>query len=366
MDYQKRVEKLRKLFTGAGLDALLISYIPNITYLTGFSNFTNLEREVFLLITLKAQFIITDGRYSEAVLGEIKHFKLLEITANSPFKDLAENLAKKYEIKKLGLEEDDISFAEYKTLKPFFKKITNFNVSEIRIIKDKGEIDLIYNACQIGDQGFEYILKKIKKGASEKELAHELEYFFRKKGADLSFEPIVAFGNHSSVPHHQTSKIRLEEKNGQFILLDFGVKFENYCSDMTRTVFFGQAGEKQKHIYNVVLQAQEKAVEFINKKLMLKEKIPAKSADLLVREYIKSKGYPNIPHSLGHGIGLMVHEPASLTPKSKHDLLEGMVFSIEPGIYIPGFGGVRIEDLFVIEGNTLKQLTNSSKNLIEL
>jgi len=189
------------------------------------------------------------------------------------------------------------------------------------------------------------------------------------KGAVVSFPPIVAFGKNSSIPHHQTGDSILgpessSGREGQIILLDFGVKYDDYCSDMTRTVFFGKPSKEQQKIYETVLSAQQKAVDYINKTLKSGKKIWASKVDIAARDYIISKGFPTIPHSLGHGIGLEVHEHPSLSPKSKEDLKSGMVFSIEPGIYIPNLGGVRIEDLFVLENQQLRALTGSSKALI--
>ncbi|MDP3733126.1 MAG: M24 family metallopeptidase, partial [Candidatus Daviesbacteria bacterium] len=206
------------------------------------------------------------------------------------------------------------------------------------------------------DLAFDFILKKIQSGITEKEIAKELENFIKYKGAVISFPSIVAFGKNSSVPHHQTGDKRLTI-NDKLILLDFGVKINGYCSDMTRTIFFGKPSGKQRKIYETVLEAQKRAVDFVNKQIKNGKIIKAKEVDQVAREYIKSKGFFDIPHSLGHGIGLEVHEHPNLSPKSKDILKEGMVFSIEPGIYIQGEGGVRIEDLFVLEKGVLRKLT---------
>ncbi|MCR4305907.1 MAG: M24 family metallopeptidase, partial [Candidatus Daviesbacteria bacterium] len=193
----------------------------------------------------------------------------------------------------------------------------------------------------------------------------------RTKGAVISFPTIAAFGKNSSIPHHQTGNTKLgpessSGREGQVILLDFGVKFENYCSDMTRTIFFGKPTGKQKDIYNEVLESQQKAVDYIKGLIKTGQEIRSAGVDKVARDYILSKGYPSIPHSLGHGIGLEVHEHLSLSPKSKESLKEGMVFSIEPGIYLTDFGGVRIEDLFVYEEKGLRQLTVSPKKIITI
>lgn len=216
----------------------------------------------------------------------------------------------------------------------------------------------------MGDDTFEHILKKLKVGVSEKEIVFEIEYFLKKNGAEISFPPIVAFGKNSSIPHHQSGETKLKRED--FVLLDLGAKVESYCSDMTRTIIFGKASEKQKKIYRTVLETQKRAVDFINIQIKLGKQVRAKEVDKVAREYIKSKGYLDIPHSLGHGIGLEVHEHPSLSPKSKDILKNGMVFSIEPGIYIAGFGGVRIEDLFVLEKDKIRQITLSPKQIIEI
>jgi Xaa-Pro aminopeptidase len=367
MHYQDKINNLKELIQKEKLDALLISSIPNIIYLTGFSNFTALEREVYLIITLKSQYIITDGRYAEAVGNSVKHFELKEQTSAYTFKGIAKDIFKKDKVKSLGIEEEDISVREFKELKKVLKNLKDFKVDKIRISKSLDEIEHIKKSCAIGDRAFDFILTQLSVGVTEKDTANLMEDFIKTFGADKSFDFIVGFGSSSSVPHHQTGTKKLTGKNGDFVLLDFGVRSGNYCSDMTRTVFFGKADAEKKKIYEMVKVAQQKAVEFIEAELKKgKKKVKASEADKAARDYITSEGYPTIPHSLGHGIGLQVHEAPSLSPRSKYNLAEGMVFSIEPGIYIPGYGGVRIEDLFAIENGRLVQLTQASKELIEL
>jgi Xaa-Pro aminopeptidase len=367
MQYQSKVENLRQLITNDKLDGLLVSSIPNIIYLTGFSNFTSLEREVYLIITSKNQYIITDGRYAEAVGNSVKHFELKEQTSDYSFKDIAKDIFKKDNVKSLGIEEIDISVREFKELKKVLKSLKDFKVDKIRISKTADEIAQIKKSCAIGDRAFDFILTQLSAGVTEKDTANLMEDFIKTFGADKSFDFIVGFDSSSSVPHHQTGTKKLTGKNGDFVLLDFGVRSGNYCSDMTRTVFFGKADAKKKKIYETVKLAQQKAVEFIEAELKKgKKKAKGSEADKVARDYITSEGYPTIPHSLGHGIGLQVHEAPNLSPGSAFNLEEGMVFSIEPGIYIPGYGGVRIEDLYAIENGKLVQLTQASKDIIEL
>ncbi len=363
-----RIKKLHALLEKKRLDAVLISDVYDICYLTGFSNFAAEEREAFLLIAKKGNYIITDGRYAEAIRRNVSTFTLIERTIQNSLKEILKKLVKKHQIKKCGFDENNISVSEHKIFSRYLNDLNHFSIGDLRIRKDESEIHAIKQACKINDKAFTYILKQIKAGITEKQLAFELELYIKKQGADLSFPSIVAFGANAAIPHHQTGDTKL--KANSFVLLDFGVKFDNYCSDMTRTVFFGKPTEKQKKIYETVRIAQQNAIQLITYNLGLitsnKTSLKASEVDRVARKYIIDSGFPTTPHSLGHGIGIEVHEAPSLSPKSKQLLEDGMVFSIEPGIYIPNFGGVRIEDLFVIHNNQLIQLTKSPKSLIAL
>lgn len=339
--FAARIEKVRSELIKNKLDAVLISSPTHITYLTGRSGFTN-ERDVFLLITKNRNYLLTHSIYSKVI--KVEGFEIVEISRSLPpqkaiLKILGRNT-------RLGIEENNLTVSEYKNLKSFFLK--NFEISTHRTIKNLNEIDLIEKACQLGDKAYEYILKQVKEGISEKELAFKLEYFIKQMGADLAFPTIAAFGVNSFAPHHQTSNKKLEK--GEFVLLDFGVRRQNYCSDMTRTFVFGKPSKEQKKMIDTVLRASQKAIESVRSK--------ACDVDKIARDYIKSQGYPDIPHSVGHGIGLEVHEHPHISKKSKETLENGMVFSIEPGIYLEGLGGVRVEDLFVLENNKIRKLTN--------
>lgn len=374
-----RVAHVKQLLKESNLDALLVSSVPNIFYLTNYHGFSYEEREAYLLICKNGQYIITDPRYSEAVKKKVADFQLMEISGGKTLSDILKELAKKHQIKKLGIEEDDLRVSEYKLFSSYFNNLNHFTLSDLRAIKNPREIKEIEKACQLGDKAFKYILTKVKPGVSEKELASQLEQFVRQHGAEPSFSSIVAFGKNSAVPHHTTSNQRLATSN-QFVLFDFGVKINNYCSDMTRTVFFGSASAEQKKMYNTVLQAQGLAIEKLNSFYSSSKQSASRSAgsqlrsnnieacriDSIARSHIVSQGYPTIPHSLGHGIGLQVHESPRLSPNSKDELKSGMVFSIEPGIYKLDSGGVRIEDLVVLEEKGPRMLTKTPRQLISL
>lgn len=363
---EERIKKIRELLERLGLDATFVSTVSNISYLTGYFNFSIEEREAYLLITKKDQFIFTDTRYSEAIEKYVKDFKLITRSPSLPFKNALKQVLNEKKISKLGFEEDNLIFKEYKILRNLTKNLYPVTLEDIRVQKSENEIKKIKKACEIGDLIFEKIIKEIRNGVSEKDIGYKLELLGKEKGADISFKPIVAFGENSSVPHHETGNSRLEKKLGQFIKLDFGFKLEGYCSDMTRTMFFGESSQKQKLIYKTVLKSQEMAINYLKEMLKKKRKIKAKEVDKVAREHIIQEGFDSVPHSLGHGVGIEVHEAPRLSPNSKEELKEGMVFSIEPGIYIPGYGGVRIEDLFAIVNGKLDKLTNSSKALREI
>ncbi len=393
-----RLFQIKEKLKEQKLDALLVTSVPNIIYLTDFSAFSKDEREAFLLITKNKQYIFTDARYSEAVEVHVPHFKLMEITQAESLTKILQELLQKHTIKTLGFEEENLTVSEHKkfSFPPSRWEVrlvgTKNMVENLRMVKDASEIKHIEKACQIGDKTFKFILNKLKRGITEKEIAFEIELFIKRNKADISFPPIVAFGKNAAIPHHQTSNQRLELR--QLVLLDFGVKVDNYCSDMTRTIFLGKASDEQRKIYNTILQAQQKAIEFISSHCHsdaerseveesrqrktrsfanAQDDIVAKDVDHIAREHIIHEGYPTIPHSLGHGIGIEVHEKPSLSPRSEDILKQGVVFSIEPGIYLPagrhglkGSGGVRIEDLVPLEKNAPRLTTKSPRKLIQL
>jgi Xaa-Pro aminopeptidase len=351
----KRLQNLRNLMKKRDIEAFVIYKFVNVTYITGFTG----DDSVALVTHDKAIFI-TDGRYTEQAQKEVKDFEVIE--HKTGIKEVLKEYIKTLGIKKLAFEES-ISYGQYRELKEFLEieLIPQANLVEtLRMVKDEEEIENIKKAQNITDKAFEYLLNFIKVGMTEKEVALELEYFMKKQGAeDLSFDTIVASGKRSSLPHGKASEKVIEK--GDFVTIDFGCKVNGYCSDMTRTIVMGKANEKQKEIYNIVLEAQQKAIA------NLKAGLTSKEADLLARSVIEEKGYGKyFSHSLGHGVGLEVHEAPSLSFKKEEILKEGAIVTVEPGIYIPYFGGVRIEDMVLLKEDGVINLTKSSKYLIEL
>lgn len=353
------IEKMQSYCTDQHLDAILISSVPNIIYLTNYAGFSIEEREAYVLVTKQNTYLLTDARYINAV-NNMPHITLCEITATTPLTALLTTVCEKEALQKIGIETTNLTVAEYHNLKKLPATLSSADLRNIRLIKTAAEIAAIQQACALGDQAFDHVLSKIVEGVTEKQIAFELEFFIKQHGGDISFRSITAFGPHAAIPHHHTSDTPLTKNN--FVLLDFGVKIDNYCSDMTRTIFLGTPTDEQKKMHQTVWEAQQKAIDYFG----TSTSITAADVDRIARDYILSQQYPSIPHSLGHGIGLAVHEAPSLSPHSKDILTDGMVFSIEPGIYLPGFGGVRIEDLFVIENSKLRQLTTSPKTCITL
>src|SRR3989338_2257079 len=213
-----RLLKLKKLLREQKVDAILVSSVPTITYITGFSHFSVLEREAYLLITKNNQYIITDGRYSEAVSLQVKGWELIERSSTNSLKQIFTLLGKKHKVKTLGIAEDNLTVFEYKFLKKIIPTLKHVSLEQLQIIKEPAEISAIEKACALGDKTFMHILSKIKTGVGEKELAFEIELFFKKHNGDISFPTIVAFGSNSSMPHHQTGDRKL--KKNEFVLLD--------------------------------------------------------------------------------------------------------------------------------------------------
>lgn len=361
--FETRIKQLQEGLSDFEIDALLTTSSYNIAYLSGIHAFSVEEREAKILITRQNCYLFTDARYTEMVKENAQFATLVEIGAEKPFLKQLKDILEKENVKQLGFEEENITYKEAADIEEKLREIefipTTDIVEELREVKDNDEVLSIRKACQLSDKAFDYILKEIKPNMTELEVKIKLENFIRSQGGNLSFESIVAFGKNAAIPHHLSSDSRLQKS--EIILMDFGAKVDGYCSDMTRTVFLGEPNEEFRNMYNTTKEAQEVALDYL--KTHMNEGFETKKAHLLANNHLKVKGYNPIPHGLGHGVGLQVHEMPSLSPYSDQGLKPGMIVTVEPGVYIPGTGGVRIEDMVLITTDGIELLTKSPKGL---
>lgn len=359
-NYKLPIVKARQLIEELQVDALLVINPINIRYLSGFTG-----SAAQLILTRNKNYLITDFRYVEQAGTQCPDYEIVKIGVPSyDYQDAWNDILEKDALAILGYEDQVMTVQQYQSyLKHGIQKElvpAGNQLDLLRVQKEQWEIDLIAKAEAIGDQAFEHILGYIKPGMTEIDIALELEFFMRKQGAEgLSFETIVASGVHSSMPHAYPRNKAIVP--GDFITMDFGCVYEGYCSDMTRTIVLGKANKKQKKIYQLVLDAQQAALEIIHAGQV------GKSVDQVARDVISSAGYGDrFGHGLGHGVGLYIHEEPRYSMKCESLVLENSVMSVEPGIYIPGWGGVRIEDLIVVKQEGYENLTHSPKHFIEL
>ncbi|MDF2839742.1 MAG: aminopeptidase family protein [Clostridia bacterium] len=354
---EKRLAKLRERLANSNLPAAFIYSKENRRYISGFTGSTG-----YVIVTADKAYFVTDFRYRDQAQQQCKGFEVI-IHGSSLFDQLKETILSN-QIKALGIEESFMTVSFYENLKTNLESVELVSLKgmldELRLYKDPEEIENIAKAAAIADDAFTHILGFIKPGIKEIDVAVELEYFCKKHGAtEMSFDSIVASGVRSSLPHGVFSQKVIN--NGEFLTLDFGCVYNGYCSDMTRTVFVGKADEKQKKIYNTVLEAQQKALE------QIKPGIVGKDVDKVARDIITAAGFgENFGHGLGHGVGLAVHEEPRLSPMGERILEANMVVTDEPGIYIAEYGGVRIEDLVLVTEDGHRVLSTSPKHLIEL
>lgn len=315
----------------------------------------------YVFVTKTNQYVIVDFRYYEEVRAKTKLYNVVLMDEKNTLYNIINQICEKENIKTIGFEGSEVSFDLYNKIRNNIKcELKSINFSKLRSIKDDKELTYIKKACEIADNTFNHILTFIKVGMSEKEVENEIVRYIKEQGGQKeSFDIIVASGKRGSLPHGKASE-KIIDKN-DFVTFDFGVKFNNYSSDITRTICMGEGNEELVKIYNIVRKANEEVIR------LLKSGMTSGEADKIARDIIQKEGYGKyFGHNLGHGVGIMVHEYPALSPNSKEILCEGMVVTVEPGIYIPNLGGVRIEDDVLITKNGCVRLTTSSKELIEL
>lgn len=353
-----RLEKLRQALPGAGVEGLLVVQPANRFYLSSFTG-----SQGILLITGEQSFLITDFRYWEQAAAEAPEFVLFKV--KDGYAGEVGRAVAASGIFRVGFEAGSVAYQQYEDWRGMMPEGVELVpvkglVEGLRAVKDEQEVKLIEAAASIAEEALRQVVAGIRPGMTEAELALELEYTMRRVGAEKpAFEFVVAFGERAALPHARPSKKALERDN--LLLMDIGAVYGGYASDLTRMAVMGPARGKMVDLFGLVREAQQAALEAI------RAGVTAAEVDAVAREVIGKAGYGEyFGHGVGHGVGLEVHESPRLASSDRTVLVPGMVVTVEPGIYIPGFGGVRVEDLVVVEMNGYRPLTRSSKDLVSL
>ncbi len=353
-----KLQKLRQRIEEEELDAILISSPENRRYMSGFTGSAG-----WLLVSRDEATLATDFRYIEQAGKQAPDFRIQRIQRGLGwFPEWTAECG----VKRVGFESADMTVSVHEAFLKAAEEEETTNhpellptkgiVEELRVYKDAEELALLTKAIEIADAAIDEVAPQIEPGVTEEAVAWELEKAMRERGAEMiSFDTIVGAGPNGALPHHRADDSVI--KQGDAIVIDMGAKYEGYCSDLTRTVFVGEPDDKFRKIYDIVLQAQLAAEEQVTAGMS------GKDADAIARDIIADAGHgDDFGHSLGHGVGLAVHEFPHLGPTAEEDTLEdGMVFTIEPGIYLPGWGGVRIEDIVALENGRARVISKAKK-----
>ena len=351
--YEKRISRVRSILRTHNIDGILFVAMTNIRYLVGFTG-----SDGVLFIGEKSSVLLIDGRYVMQAGKEVTGCEIFE------YKDKIEGISTLVfdcEVKNIGFESSALTCDQYFSLKDQLRGVVlkplSTDINSIRAIKDSSEIKYIRKAAHIASRSLMSIVEEIKPGVSEKDVALILESKMADSGGEgLSFETIVASGRNSALPHAKPGFHKIKE--GDFVVIDYGTLYNGYHSDETRTLAVGKIAEKQKKIYNIVKDAHDRALEAV------KAGVSCREIDRIAREWIEKAGFGQyFSHGTGHGVGLEVHEAPVISTKSEDCLEAGMVITVEPGIYIPGLWGVRIEDMVLVEKDGCDVLSNISKEL---
>jgi Xaa-Pro aminopeptidase len=340
-----------------GVDAIVVTRLPNVRYLTGFTG-SNAQA----LVSGDDGVFFTDGRYSEQSRREVPDME--RVTYGQNFAEVLRDACDAHGIARLGFEDADLPVRTLRRLEDVLAGIelvaAGDEVERLRWVKDAQELELIQAAQDATDQAFEDIQDKLAVGLSERQVAQEIEHAMRRAGADgLSFDTIVAFGENAAEPHHEPGHRALEE--GDIVKMDFGALWDGYHADMTRTVAFGELLPELRKIYGIVQESQQAGIGAV------RGGVSGGEADAAARRVIEESGYgERFSHGLGHGVGLEIHEGPGLRRQGTDELPVGSVVTVEPGVYVPGLGGVRIEDMVVVTEDGCRVMGRSSKDLIEL
>lgn len=352
------LQRLQAATKERGLEAFLASQISNVQWATGFTGSSG------LLIAQPANALfITDSRYTVQAKEEVKGAEVESFASPTTSEAFLSEQAARLGIKKLGFESQSVSYANFLDWKEKLAPIELVPVKDmfepLRLVKSQDEIARIRRACELADACFAHVLAHVQAGVAEYDINLEIEFFFRRHGAALAFEPIVVSGERSARPHGKASDKKLAR--GDFVTMDFGAKLDGYCSDITRTVVVGEASARHREIYEAVLQAQLAALE------AMKPGMKAADVDKIARDLLATHDLAKyFGHGLGHGLGKDVHDGGRMGTSSSNVLAPGQIWTVEPGVYIEGFGGVRIEDDVAVTEGGIDILTHSPKELLEV
>lgn len=350
--------RVREKMESQGLPALLVNSIENAAWMTGFTG-----SNANIVVTPADALFITDSRYTVQAQNEVSDMPVTSFSSPVQMDDFVADQLKQMGVSKVAFEAANTTFEQYQKLKGKLNGIELVPAadlfSDLRLIKTPEEVQKIREACALADSCFDHVLRMLQPGVSEWDIGLEIEFYFRRNMAEIGFPPIVASGWRSALPHGRASDKKLEA--GDFVTLDFGAKLDGYCSDITRTMVLAPLSDRHREIYDAVLRAQMAALQGMKPGML------ASDADALSRNSLAEAGLAQyFGHGLGHGLGRNVHDGGRLGPNSKTILEPGQVWTVEPGVYIEGFGGVRIEDDVVVTETGVEILTNSTKELLVL
>lgn len=342
----------------SGLPALLVSNVENAGWMTGFSG-----SSANVVVTPKDAIFITDSRYTIQAREEVTEIPVETYASPVEMSDFVSQQLKKMGVNRIGFEASTTTFDQYERLKGKLSGVELVPAAEfftdLRLIKTEEEIEKTRAACRLADKCFEHVLRLIQPGVSEWDIGLEIEFYFRRNMADIAFSPIVASGWRSALPHGRASEKKLEA--GDFVTLDFGAKLDGYNSDITRTMVLSPLSDRHKFIYERVFAAQQAALDIMKPGVSAHD-VDAAARDLLAKDDLAKY----FGHGLGHGLGRSVHDGGRLGTNSKTILEPGQIWTVEPGVYIEDFGGVRIEDDVVVTETGIEILTHSTKELLVL
>ncbi|MCB0825849.1 MAG: aminopeptidase P family protein [Armatimonadetes bacterium] len=348
------VKRLRNAMSTKGVDAILVTDMTNIRWLSGFTG-----SSAVCLVTAKDAIFITDSRYTIQAGQQVSEMDVKSFGSPKTLDEFITDEAKACGVSELHFE-SSVTFSTYEARKNAMPDITwkpaPELIRELRMIKTPDEITKIKDACKLADALMEHIQRMLKIGVSEYDICLDIEFFYRRNGAQLAFDPIVVSGPNSARPHGVPGERKLQA--GDFLTIDCGANLNGYNSDITRSFVVGEPTPRHEEVYNQVLKAEVECCK------ALQVGKTGVEIDALARQILDEKDLAQyFGHGLGHGLGLNVHDPGGLSPRSKETMAPGMVFTVEPGVYIEGFGGVRIEDDVLVTENGPEILTHFPKEL---